>query len=172
LPRGQRRRLRRLSGRPPSERGGPPGDAYELAVAALRRKERTTHELAGWLEERGCEPSDVEAAISALTEFGELDDERFARRFAEDKRELRGWGPERIAAALHGRGLPDHLVAAALAPDSPEEQIRRASVLLARRVEPLATDAERNRALSYLTRRGYDYEIAYEAIRSVARDAA
>ena len=147
-------------------------DAYELALEALGRKERTTAELATLLEERGCEPADVEAAVSALTEFGELDDERFARRFAEDKRELRGWGPERIGEALRARGLPDFLVASALAGDSPEEQVRRATVLLARRAAPLATDAERGRALSYLTRRGYDYEIAYEAIRATARDAA
>jgi regulatory protein len=147
-------------------------DAYELAIEALGRKERTTAELAAWLEERGCAPADIEAAISALTEFGELDDERFARRFAEDKRELQGWGPERIGEALRARGLPDFLVASALAPDSPAEQIRRASVLLSRRGAHLATDVERSRALSYLTRRGYDYEIAYEAIRAAARDAA
>ena len=141
-------------------------------MEALGRKERTTSELAAWLEERNCEPADIEAAISALTEFGELDDERFARRFAEDKRELRGWGPERISIALRERGLPDYLVSAALAMDSPAEQVHRASTLLELRATPLATNAERNRALGYLARRGYDYEVAYEAIRVAARDAA
>ena len=110
--------------------------------------------------------------LGRLVEAGALDDERFARRFAEDKRELRGWGPERIAQALSGRGLPDFLIASALAPDSREDQLRRASVLLAGRWASLATDVERNRALRFLTRRGYDYEIAYEVIRAASRDAA
>ena len=35
---------------------------------------------------------------------GALDDERFARRFAEDKRELRGWGPEQYRATLASAG--------------------------------------------------------------------
>ena len=41
-----------------------------------------------------------------------------------------------------------------------------------RGARPLAEDADRARALGYLTRRGYEYEIAYEAIRLAARRAA
>ena len=48
---------------------------------------------------------EIEAAVARLTEIGELDDERFARRYAEDKRELRGWGAERIREALASRGV-------------------------------------------------------------------
>ena len=43
--------------------------------------------------------------MAELIELGELDDERFAFAFAEDKRELAGWGAERIEAALLDRGL-------------------------------------------------------------------
>ena len=45
--------------------------------------------------------------MERLLEAGALDDERFARRFAEDKRELRGWGPDRIAEALRARGVDE-----------------------------------------------------------------
>ena len=103
-----------------------------------------------------------------LTEIGELDDERFARRYAEDKRELRGWGAERIREALASRGVAPALVEAALEADSHDAQVRRASDLLARRGRPLDADADRARALGFLTRRGYEYEVAYEAIRAGA----
>ena len=43
--------------------------------------------------------------IERLTEAGGIDDARFARLFAEDKRALRGWGPERIEEALRARGV-------------------------------------------------------------------
>ena len=111
---------------------------------------------------------EIEATIGRLTEVGELDDERFALRYAEDKRELRGWGGERIREALASRGVAPALVELALEADSHGAQVERASDLLARRGRPLAADADRARALGYLTRRGYAYEVAYEAIRLAA----
>ena len=50
-------------------------------------------------------------------------------------------------------------------------QVGRACDLLARRGRPLDADADRARALGYLTRRGYDYEVAHEAVRAAARRA-
>jgi regulatory protein len=149
-----------------------PEDAFERAVGALSRRERTTAELEAWLAERGYPRAEVAAAIDRLTAIGELDDERFARRYAEDKRELRGWGTERIREALASRGVSRRLVEVALEDDSHGTQVERASDLLARRGKPLDADADRARALGYLTRRGYEYEVAYEAVRLAARRAA
>jgi regulatory protein len=147
-------------------------DAFEVALAALRRRERATAELGAWLAKRGYRSEEIEATITHLTEVGELDDERFARRYAEDKRDLRGWGAERIREALASRGIHPALVEAALEADSHGAQVGRASDLLARRGHPLAADSDRARALGYLTRRGYEYEVAYEAIRLAARRVA
>ena len=80
-------------------------DAFEAALGALDRKERTAHELALWLKGRGFAMDEIEAALRRLFETEVLDDERFARRYAEDKRELSGWGPDRIREALLGRGV-------------------------------------------------------------------
>ena len=144
-------------------------DAFEAALFALRRKERTTAELAALLEGRGYNPQEVADAIARLAEAGELDDERFARRYSEDKRELRGWGPERIRAALEARGVPSALGEAALEADTHEAQVGRACELLEARARPLGTEADRARALGFLARRGYDYVIAHEAIRRAIR---
>jgi regulatory protein len=149
-----------------------PPEAHEAARAALRQKERTTTELAVWLRRRGHAAEQVEAALAELTEAGELDDERFARRYAEDKRALRGWGSERVRQALVSRGIPDRLIEAALEDESRAAELERAGELLARRGRPLSEEAERARALGFLTRRGYAYEVAYEAIRVAARRAA
>ena len=145
-------------------------DAYELALRALERKERSTAELACWLRERGVAEEDLEAAIARLTELGELDDARFARRYAEDKRELAAWGSERIQATLLARGLAPEDIEAALAPDSEPDQVERAIELLVRRGRSLDSDGARASALGYLTRKGYTYEIAHEAIRARSRD--
>jgi regulatory protein len=156
---------------------GPPddqareADAFTRGLGALRRRERTVSELHEWLAERGFEAIEIEVAIERLIELGELDDERFARRFAEDKRELSGWGPERIREVLLGRGVEPELVEAALAVDVPDQQIERALTLLRMRGDPLSDERQRAKALSFLARRGYELELAYEAVRRHGRDA-
>jgi regulatory protein len=147
-------------------------DAFEFAVAALRRRERASAELADWLRRRGYGEDDVDVTIARLVDVGELDDERFARGYAGDKRTLRGWGAERIREALAARGIAAPLIEAALQEDSEADQVARARALLASRDRPLVEEADRARALGFLTRRGYGYEVAHEAIRQAAKRAA
>ena len=77
-----------------------PADAFDVAVGALRRKERTRRRARRLASPSGYGDREVDAAIARLVEAGELDDERFARSYAEDKRALRGWGSERIREGL------------------------------------------------------------------------
>ncbi len=147
------------------------GEAFERALEALAHKERTAAELGAWLAERGFAPEQVADAVERLVAAGALDDEAFARRFAADKRELRGWGPERIREALAERGLERGLIAAAIAEDD-SEQLQRALDLLEGRGETPIDEPSRARALGFLARRGYEPELAYEAVRCLERRAA
>jgi regulatory protein len=144
-------------------------EAFERAVEALSHKERTAPELGAWLAERGFETAEIEAAVARLVEAGGLDDEEFARRFAADKRELRGWGPARIRDALAGRGVARELIEAAIAGDGRNSQLERAIELLERRGDPPRDEPARARALAFLARRGYDSELAYDAVRGFER---
>jgi regulatory protein len=146
-----------------------PDEPLELALRALGRKERSTAELTRWLTERGVSEEDVGATVDHLVEVGELDDARFARRYAEDKRVLAGWGAERIRESLIARRVePEHIEAAMVADKGPD-QVERATGLLARRASPVDSERGRARALAYLTRKGYTYEVAHEAIRAYER---
>ncbi len=107
------------------------------------------------------------AVLTRLVEDGSIDDERFARRYAEDKRELAGWGPERIREALGGRGISEDLIATALAAESEDEVVARASALLARSGSEVADERGRQRALAQLARRGFPLEAAYDAVRAL-----
>ena len=146
-------------------------DAFERALEALGGKERTHAELEEWLRRRDFAADEIAGALERLVSIGELDDERFARRFAEDKRELRGWGPARIREALSARGVDAELIEAALGDEDRSAELARAVSMLERRGEELVDDAGRARALAHLTRRGYDYELAYDAIRHFAKAA-
>lgn len=145
-------------------------DPLELALRALGRRERSVAELRRWLAERGVAKDEVETVVVRLEEIGELDDARFARRYAEDKRELSGWGSERIRGALGERGVAAEHIEAALGEEAEAEQVSRAARLLARREAALDSEADRARALGFLNRKGFSYEVAHEAIRASLRD--
>ena len=140
-----------------------------LALQALSRKERTVAEMGSWLHARGVGTDDVEAVVGHLAETGTLDDRRFAERYAEDKRELSGWGEERIRMALAQRGVADEHISEVLQAGDEDEASRAAAALQARGAS-LCDALERNKALGFLVRRGYSADVAYEAIRRAAPD--
>ena len=110
--------------------------------------------------------------MAELCAAGYLDDARYAIRFAEDKRALERWGGERIARELRRRGVGRELVDAALARQDRDGELRAAVELLAARLpQPPDDDRERDRAWRLLVRRGYEPELAYEAVRAHAREA-
>ena len=144
-------------------------EALSLALKALDRKERTVAEMGSWLRDRGVGPDEVEEVVDRLVSTGVLDDSRYARRYAEDKRALKRWGSERIRAALLERGISSGDVDAALADAGGEREIELAVELLRDRGGKLEVAPQRQRALALLVRRGYDSEVAYEAIRRARR---
>jgi regulatory protein len=139
--------------------------AIQLGYRAVGSRERTVAELRTFLERKRVEPEAIDDAVTELTEAGFLDDARYAQRFAEDKRELERWGSERIARELHRRGVPPDLIEAAIADRGREAELETALVVLGQRVPPPRNDRERDRAWRLLIRRGYEPELAYEAVR-------
>jgi regulatory protein len=147
--------------------------ALELAYRHLNRCDRTTAQLRRHLAGRGVDEPVIDAAVAALVRERHLDDVRYARTFAEDRRALDGWGPERIERALLVAGVEDELVAAALGVRDVSDELDAAVTLLRRRCREVpTTDRERERALGLLVRKGYELELAYEAVRAFERVAA
>ncbi|MBO0768483.1 MAG: regulatory protein RecX [Solirubrobacterales bacterium] len=142
-------------------------DALQIAYAYINRRERTEAEVRSRLEKAECPESESEAAVAELLELGYVDDARYARLFTEDKRNLEGWGSERIARALSERGVARSLVSAALAETDGPSEAERAGELLAQRF-PVPSDdpRERDRAFGFLARKGYESEVAADAVRA------
>jgi regulatory protein len=145
--------------------------ALQLAHRAVGQRDRTVAELRTFLERKRVEPESIAAAVAELRQAGLVDDARYARRFAEDKRELESWGAERIARELKRRGIAPDLIEAVVADRSREAELDTALLLLQRRVPPPADDRERDRAWRLLIRRGYEAELAYEAVRRHERSS-
>jgi regulatory protein len=159
--------------------------ALDLGCAHLNARDRTVSEVRRHLERRGVSEELAEAAIQTLGRQGFLDDGRYARLFVSDKRALEQWGSERIRRGLLSRGIDRQLVEAALAeaPDpaagddgeggeggAPSELDRALGLLRRRFPDPPQDRRDRNRALGMLLRKGYESELALDALAAYARD--
>lgn len=148
--------------------------ALELAFRHLGRRDRTEAELRRHLAAQDVGETEADAAIAEVARMGYLDDARYARTFAEDRRNLDGWGSERIERKLVSLGVdPEHITAALGGRDGAGE-LDAALELLQRRLRNAvpASERERERALGMLVRKGYELELAYAAVRAFERDAA
>ncbi len=144
--------------------------ALARAYRFLGRRERTAAELRQHLEAHEIAPDLIEATIAELRDQGYLDDARYARLFAEDKRRLEHWGTERIERALRQRGLDRDLIAQATAGHDHADEIEQAVSLLRRRGAGSPDDPrERERALGVLLRKGYDSDLALDALNIYKR---
>jgi regulatory protein len=155
---------------PPPERSPDPEvrlqHARDVAWRALNRRDHTVAELARILARKRAETAVIEAVVGELCEQGYLDDARFAHRFAEDRRRLDGWGAERIEQRLRALGVAAELVEDAVSAQDHEGELESALALLRRRFPaPPATPRDCERALGMLVRKGYELELAHDAIR-------
>lgn len=149
--------------------------ALQLAYSHLERRERTTSEVRSFLLRKGFDASTAELTLVTLAAEGRIDDRRFAHLFTTDKRELEQWGAERIRRTLLQRGVDPETVDAALFEQTDQleplqAELARAVALLRRRFAlPPHTRRDRDRALGVLMRKGYEPEIAFDALAAFAR---
>ncbi|MDQ4006168.1 MAG: recombination regulator RecX [Actinomycetota bacterium] len=155
---------------PTRERPATPVKERALRLLSVRSRSRT--ELMHRLRRAGYESEEIEEALSDLERVGLIDDERFAREVAEDRRK-RGYGPRAGMAALRQKGV-DRAVAERVVEESqPEdEEDRAAEVARARwpRLSNLEPPVARRRLLDFLLRRGFDFQVARDACRRVIEE--
>jgi len=127
-----------------------PLDCHERALRLLSVRPRSRREL------------------ERLETVGLIDDERFAREFAEHQLVARRAGRRAVASGLAAKGIDRETVERILA-EAPEDDAERADELARARAERLrsvAPDKAYGRLVSFLVRRGHDPETARRAARS------
>ena len=144
----------------------------DLSYRYLGRRDRTVLEVRRHLEAKRVEPATIDATVAELEEQGYLDDARYAQRFTEDRRNLDAWGSDRIERKLRTVGVAAELIEQAVGAAAGTE-LDAAVALLERRLGvPPSDDRGRDRALGLLARKGYELELAYDAVRAFERSVA
>lgn len=95
--------------------------SLDVAIRALRHRDRTTAELDERLAAQGIDAAERERALETLERIGYVDDERFARTRAEQLAG-RGSGDALIRHDLGRRGLATEVVEAAIDALDPERE--------------------------------------------------
>jgi regulatory protein len=145
--------------------------ALELGYRHLGKRDRTEAEVRRHLTAKDLDAASIDSAIVALVRQGYIDDARYARVFAEDRRALDDWAAQRIERRLMELGVVPELVRDALSHGDSKGELDAAVALLRRRWREIpATDRERERALGLLVRKGYDLELAHDAVRAFSNE--
>lgn len=146
----------------------PAGRGAAIAYAFINRRERTVSEVRERLARAELPDAEVESVMAELISLGYLDDARYARLFAQDRRALDSWGRERIARTLRERGVERELIDAALLSVEAaggDESERAAGLLEDRFPKGPREPRDRERAFGLLLRKGYGSETAADAVR-------
>ena len=120
----------------------------DLAIRALRFRDRTAAELEARLEQRGVGEAEREQALETLERIGYVDDERFARLRADQLAD-RGSGDALIRDDLERRGVAAEVVELAIG--ALEVERERAARIAERRGRSVKT-------ARYLASRGFGEE--------------
>ena len=140
-----------------STRERPRTSVKDRALRLLSVRSRSRAELRIRLVRAGYEPLEIEEAIADLEAVGLVDDERFAREYAEHQ----------------GKGIDRAVAEQAVGETNPEDEAERAFELARGRLERLRglpPDIAHRRTVGFLLRRGYEPIIAGSAVRRAAAD--
>jgi regulatory protein len=136
------------------------------ALKLLARREHTRRELERKLAPHVPDAAELARLLDDFTARGWLSEARAAEQLVRLKRGR--FGPTRIRHVLAEKGVPPHLIAAALESLKGTE-IDAAREIWARKFKSApATAAERARHVRFLQGRGFSVEVAMRVVRSAA----
>lgn len=144
-----------------------PKSCHERALGLLAVRPRSRRELERRLLAARFEADEVRDVLTRLERVGLVDDEAFARQFAEHRFASRKEGSRAVLQGLRAAGVAPSLAEAA-SRDAPDDDEERAADLARSRVSRLAgvpPEKAFARLSSLLMRRGYGPEIARSAAR-------
>jgi len=150
-------------------------ERFDCSVARLRKvlSERVEKARRGGVEDAQAAPAIVEQILERYQSSGLIDDERFAKNFAERQRD-RGASRRMIEQKLRLRGIAPELVQRVLPRDESASSELEAARAFARRRrlgphrKPDVREAYRRKDLMALARAGFDYDTATRVVGNSA----
>lgn len=157
----------------PEKGRGNPEDALKRAYKFLSYRPRSEAEVRAKLGQLGFPQKSVDTTLEKLRSLSLLNDEAFARDWAQGRAEGRGYGPLRIERELRQKGIAKSLISQVVQETfGRQEGKERARALLEKRFrgKDLGDRKVLHRAVGFLQRRGYRSAVIAEVLRMSVED--
>jgi len=148
--------------------------AYLRALRLLGRRPHARKELERKLKEAECESAAIEHALDKLAGEGYVDDDSFAKQFAEHRVNFSRKGRLFIRQELKQKGVGKDAIAQAMDELDSEAEYEAALVLACRKWNGTRGEKldKKRKTMAFLLRRGFPQSIVQRALREAERLAA
>ena len=139
--------------------------AKSVAVRLLSRREHSAFEIRDKLLKRDFDSEEIDRVIIELQQGGWLSDERFAEAYIR-MRQLKGFGPVRIAMELNERGVKEHIVDDYLhANDDSWRQTLEQQYRKKYKDKPIDDYSDKAKRIRFLQYRGFALDVIYQVVK-------
>jgi regulatory protein len=134
--------------------------AYEQSIRFLGYRARSQAEVERHLQQKGYSPEAVSETVNRLLAQHYLDDEAFARTWLNDRQRFRPRSQQALRYELRQKGVAEEVISTALSDLDETELAWAAMKQKLFQWQHLSEDDFKKKALGYLGRRGFNYELA------------
>ena len=170
-----RRPTNREAAKTPLDRSKARAQLFQRAAKLLAAKQRSVEELRErLLATRGAREALVDEVIARLSEYGYLDDARFAQSFASLRLRERALGRRRLERDLWLKKVDKQTIEVAL--DEVFEATPEADLIdraIAKRIRLRGkpkTREDAKKLFDHLLRQGFEFELVSERVRALAKN--
>lgn len=137
----------------------------DYATRLCSQRLYTEKEISKKLTAKGAKKDEVKSILILLKEAGLINDELYAKEYAEAARETKGYGKNKIALDLRQKGINEQIIANLPFEASNELENAKKTILVSKKkLESLPEAKRKQKALTMLMQRGFDHDIAIEAM--------
>jgi regulatory protein len=149
--------------------------AKNSAYRYLTYRPRSRAEIETKLRDKGIDAAIVQQVIADLIRFGYVNDQEFARLWAQSRMRLRGFGRRRIERELKNKGIDREIIKQTFAElfdgDSEFETAKLTAQKKLSTLRSVDPETRRRRLAGFLERKGFSFEIIGRVLRDTDQNA-
>lgn len=134
---------------------------------------RCHKEVRNKLYELGCTTPEVEEQLTDLVQSGLLNEENYARAIARGKFRMKQWGRRKIVEQLKTQQVSDYCIKKGLAEIDEDEYLHTLKSLAEKKLKEIKSEKNifirKQKMYRYLVQKGYESDLATEAINEILK---
>ena len=144
----------------------------ETALKIIERSYKTKKEMIKRLLEKGYALEEINETLKFLEEYNFINDESYTKAFINDRTKTQG--KQKIKYALKNKGVSDEIIEEELSKLDMEKEKENANILALKKYNILIKRESdkyklKEKIIRFLISRGYNYEVAKDAVNEILK---